>query len=64
MLGVKISCHTNIDGFRGTDWPTEFWVLPRVGDRIQNKNGESLKVVSVTHSQDVGTPVISIELNR
>ena len=30
-------CHTNLDEWRGAEWPTKFVALPRVGDYYRDK---------------------------
>lgn len=65
---VRGRCFTNIDDFRGVDWPDSFVQVPRVGERVEGKRREflpTLRVVAVTHCiGEDGSPCVRIELHR
>ena len=55
-MTVKATCYTNLDDYRRTEWPTEFIVLPCVGDYVEGHGSDVrgmthpvLRVVNVTH---------------
>lgn len=56
---VKVTCRTNLDDYRGVNWPTEMACRPVIGDRVRDQEGKrELKVCSITHgsSRDYSTP--------
>lgn len=66
---IKGICYTNLDEYRNTEFPRTFVAVPRIGEKIcPNTGGNmslSLRVVSVTHSEDSnGIPYIVIELHK
>jgi hypothetical protein len=69
---IRGYCFTNLDEFRGVEWPERFVAVPRVGECVQGKrvNGPGpgtmpvLKVVRVTHQWKDGQPCIEVELHR
>lgn len=58
-------CFTNLDKFKGENWPTEFSCKPQVGDRVESKSGNTtLYVVSVTHRMGIHFPELRVELHK
>jgi len=66
-------CRTNLDDMKyKSGWPTEFVAVPRMGERVMNERGFSLKVVGITHLQrksvlhpeQFAKPYIEIELHK
>lgn len=47
---IKVYCRTNMDDYKGKDWPTEMICRPLKGDRVRASCGASLRVVDVTHA--------------
>lgn len=68
---IEGRCVTNLDKFRRAEWPELFVTLPRVGDYVQARGGQRLKVYSVTHvmfkntlTHDGERPGVEIELHN
>lgn len=62
---IKVTCHTNLDGYAHSEWPRQTVALPRVGDFIQSSSGKKLQIVQVTHCYDPSEGAyISLELHR
>lgn len=64
-------CRTYLDEGRTKQWPTEFVICPRIGDRVQAECGYRLKVVGITHCTKRDeynghrvTPYVEVELSR
>ena len=47
---MKVYCRTNLDNYKREEWPKVMCCRPMIGDRVEAKNGQSLKVVGITHS--------------
>ncbi len=47
---VPVSCHTNLDDFRGLRWP-KLMYNPQVGQYVEAECGRYLKIVRITHVQ-------------
>lgn len=71
---IKVYCRTNMDDYKGKDWPTEMICRPLKGDRVRASCGASLRVVDVTHAtrsgynlsafNDPPKPYLIVELSR
>lgn len=67
---IKGICRTNLDNFERETWPTNFCAVPRIGERVSAHSGKTLKVVSITHAEQVNLvrslhePRIIVELNK
>lgn len=48
---INVCCRTNIDDYRGKEWPTVFACRPVKGDAVQAKCGAVLHIVGITHNQ-------------
>ena len=52
---VKGICRTNLDEYDRYMWPTLFYKVPEIGDRVLTKCGSrSLKVCGITHCHTDG----------
>ena len=47
---IKVRCRTNLDEYKGKDWPKKMTCRPWKGDAVQARDGTILHVVSVTHA--------------
>lgn len=45
---IKGRCFTN-DDTKNKDWPTKFVAVPRVGECVEARSGQYMKVARVTH---------------
>lgn len=61
---ITARCFTNLDGYEHESWPTQFPIVPQVGNYVESRNGKSLKIVSITVSLSGTAATITIELNR
>ncbi len=75
---ITVFCRTNLDKWRGAEWPNKMVALHRVGDYVEGRQGDfrpKLKVVAVTHKicysdsilgvlLPVGSPYIEVELHN
>ena len=67
---MKIICRTNIDKWKMTKWPENFYTVPVVGDHIEGIGPGDyrpvLDVVSRTHTFDsrTGEAMLIIELHK
>ena len=69
---IKAQCSTNLDDYDMSKWPDLFYEIPRIGDRVQDAIGRSLKVCGITHMQRYfkgvsyreDGPLVIIELNK
>lgn len=70
---IKVRCRTNIDDFKGKNWPKEMVCRPLKGDAVRARCGAYLHVVSVTHVEGspnlldtelAGEPYLIVELHR
>lgn len=50
MEEIRVYCFTNLDDYKGKNWPNFFCCRPVVGDKVQCSTGEFLKIVSITHA--------------
>ncbi len=65
-------CRTNLDAYKGEDWPKEFVRVPLVGERVEAESKNSLRVCCITHrmfirykgNDEFSTAGVLIELNR
>ena len=49
-MSIKVSCRTNLDGYKSISWPTEFCIVPEIGQRVMSLcRQKSLKIVDITH---------------
>lgn len=65
MSEINVWCHTNIDEFHTQIWPSKVACRPMVGDFIESKDGTTLRIVRIVHSQNPIThvPLLKIELH-
>lgn len=70
---IKVRCRTNIDKFKGEQWPQIFICRPLRGDAVESASGAILHIVGITHavgkvnmidSDLSGQPYLKIELHR
>ena len=67
---IKGKCYTNLDDYKYEEWPTRFVAVPRIGERVEARSGQVLKVCSVTHTISetaysyVVDPHIKVELTK
>ncbi len=70
---IRVQCRTNIDDYKGKDWPTKMICRPLKGDSVQASCGARLHVVGITHivapndrwnSEDGGKPYLIVELHK
>jgi len=61
---IKIICHTNLDDYKGERWPLTMY-NPKVGDSVRSLNGKILKIVEITHCEDINHRIfLKIELHK
>jgi hypothetical protein len=69
-MNIPVHCHTNLDDYKREDWPETFCVAPRVGDCVQSRDRQVLKIVQITHLMSRESrpsderPGLSIELHK
>jgi hypothetical protein len=67
-IEVSARCFTNLDKFKREEWPIVFAAVPQKGDKVASKAGVELRVVGVTHSQNIVegdvAPYIMVELHN
>jgi len=70
---INVRCRTNLDKYKGKDWPTIMSCRPLKGDRVVAKCGATLHVVDVTHTvgapnlldtELAGVPYLIVELHK
>ncbi len=69
---IKCVCRTNLDDYKRCVWPTCLVSVPRIDERVQDKDGLSLKVVGITYFSVVQAdghdiverPAVIVELNK
>ncbi len=71
---INVYCRTNLDNYEREEWPEVMVCLPHIGDRVEAKSGNSLRVVGITHSvytekhwshkDKIGQPYVIIELHK
>lgn len=71
---INVYCRTNLDDYQREEWPEVMVCLPRIGDRVVAKSGNSLRVVGITHSvytennwlkrDKIGQPYVIVELHK
>jgi len=68
---MRVVCRTNIDKYKGLEWPVEMCTPPRCGDYVEARSGTRLVIVEIVHKMDFpcghpgGTPgpYLEIELH-
>lgn len=58
---IEVKCQTNLDDFKGLQWPTKLQIVPSIGHRVESCGGFSLKIVGITHTY---TGLILIDLHK
>tara|TARA_Y100000034_G_C6875031_1_gene400036 strand:+ start:1279 stop:1497 length:219 start_codon:yes stop_codon:yes gene_type:complete len=69
---IEGRCRTNLDGYERCKWPEVFVAVPRIGERVEAKDGKRLKVCGVTHLMQAERgdpsgpqfPMIEVELTK
>lgn len=58
---IGIVCRTNLDDFKGEEWPEWLPAVPRRGQHVASKSGKRLCVVSTTW---LYSGLLEVELHR
>ena len=73
---IKVRCRTNLDNFKGEEWPTELCCRPLKGDKVISKSGQQLAIVDIIHGREQSSlssprlgsenyePILIVELHK
>lgn len=69
---IPVRCFTNLDEYKRETWPTELCAVPLVGHWVAARSGKKLRVVSITHREELRdfdesgewASILDVELHR
>ena len=61
---IKATCVVDMWNVGSDTWPTEFRVLPQMGDFVESTEGRVLKVIQVTHKKGDYEPQVVLQLGQ